>query len=276
MSNAKRNQLLVLTGAFALTAVLYFAPQKNKQKESAPAEKQSDEFSFESLLTSAKSSLKRQELEPLTKLESELSKDRKNLLLLDSLGKQWDKLQQPVISAHYFELIAVQQPGEKSWLNAAYRFFDAAGLLADSTLRSMMMTKAITCYNNVLTFNPDNLDAKTDLGICYAEGTREPMKGIMLLREVVSKNPKHENAQFNLGILSVKSGQYDKAIERFHKVLEINPARKEIYLMIGKAYLMNGNKEKALETLQKLKKETANLQLLEQANSLISQININQ
>lgn len=276
MSKASRTQLLVLTGAIVLTAVLYFAPQKSKQKESGPVGRESNEmFSFESLLASAKSSFKRQELEQVTKLENELSKNQSNLPLLDSLGKQWDKLQQPLISSHYFEMIAMQQPAEKNWLNAAYRFFDAAGMLADSGLRAMMMNKAIVCYNNVLTINPDNLDAKTDLGICYAEG-KEPMKGIMLLRDVVAKNPNHENAQFNLGVLSVKSAQYEKAIERFKKVLEINPARKEIYFMIGKAYLMAGNKEKALETLNKLKKETANVQLLEQTNSLISQININQ
>ncbi len=276
MSNANRTQLLVLLGAIALTAALYFAPQKVKQNESLQAGNENDEpFSFESLLASQKRSLKRQELEPIVKMELELSKNQNSLLLLDSLGKMWDRLQQPVISSFYFEMIAVQQPGEKSWLNAAYRFFDAANMAADSGFRSMLMNKAITSYNNVLKYNSDNLDAKTDLGLCYAEGSREPMKGIMLLREVVSKNPNHENAQFNLGVLSVKSAQYDKAIERFQKVLEINPARKEMYYMIGKAYMMSGNKEKALVALEKLKKETANLQLLEQANSLISQINTN-
>jgi len=101
------------------------------------------------------------------------------------------------------------------------------------------------------------------------------MKGIMMLREVVAKNPEHENAQFNLGVLSVKSGQYDKAIDRFQTVLRINPARKEMYFLIGKTFMMEGNKEKALENLEKLKKETDDLRLIEQANSLINQININ-
>ncbi len=278
MSGAKRTQLLVLAGALVLTAVLYFAPQKVKQNESQQTGTEDREpFSFETLLTSAKGNLKRQELEPISKIESELSKNQsaQSVSLLDSLGKQWDKLQQPIISSHYFEMIAEQQPGEKTWLNAAYRFFDAFKVAGDSTVRSMMVNKAITAYNNVLTYNADNLDAKTDLGACYAEGTNDPMKGIMLLREVVSKNPEHENAQFNLGVLSVKSGQYEKAIDRFKKILEINPSRKEMYFMIGKTYAMEGNKEKALENLQKLKKETTDLQLIEQANSLINQINTN-
>lgn len=276
MSNAKRTQLLILTGAIALTAVLYFAPQKVKQSESVRIAKENEEpFSFEALLASVKKSLKRQELEPVNKLENDLAKNPDNLLLLDSLGKAWDKLEQPLISSHYFELIAVQQPGEKSWLNAAYRYFDAFSMNGDSMVQSIMVQKAIASYNNVLKYNPDNLDAKTDLGVCYVQGTAEPMKGIMLLREVVSKNPNHENAQFNLGVLSVKSKQYDKAIERFQKVLEIDPGRKEMYYMIGKTYMLLGNNEKALATLEKLKKETTNLQLIEQTNSLITQINSN-
>ncbi len=273
MPRARKIQLLILTGAVALTIVLYFAPQKIN-KEKADAEK-ADVFSFESLLISAKGSLKRQEIEPLTKLENDLAKNKGDSVLLDSLGKQWDKMGQPVISAHYFEMIAEEKPGEKSWLNAAYRFFDASRMVTDSTLRSKLVAKTISAYNHVLEFNPENLDAKTDLGACYAEGTNEPMKGIMLLREVVTKNPEHENAQFNLGILSVRSGQYEKAIERFQKVLAINPDRKEMYFMIGKSYAMEGKKEKALENLEKLKKETTDLQLIEQTNSLINQISSN-
>lgn len=274
MLNTKRTQFLVLAGAIALTAVLYFAPQKVTKTEESVSEKK-EVYSFESLLTSVKGSMKREELEPVSKLENELSKNGNNTVLLDSLGKQWDKLEQPIISSHYFEMIAEKEPGEKSWLNAAYRFFDAFKTANDSTLRTMMLSKAIASYNNVLKYNAGNLDAKTDLGVCYVEGTGEPMKGIALLREVVSKNPEHENAQFNLGVLSVKSGQYAKAIERFEKVIQINPARKEMYFIIGKTYMMEGNKEKAIENLERLKKETSDLQLLEQANSLINQININ-
>ena len=275
MSNFKRTRLLVLIGAIALTAVLYFAPQKVKNEAAESGTEKPEPYSFETLLTSVKGSLKREELEPVSKIENELSKNQNNLALLDSLGKQWDRLQQPIISSHYFEMIALKQPGEKTWLNAAYRFFDAFKISGDSTLRAIMVSKAINSYNNVLTYNAENLDAKTDLGVCYVEGSQEPMKGIMLLREVVTVNPAHENAQFNLGVLSVKSGQYDKAIDRFQKVLQINPERKEMYFMIGKSYMMAGNKAKALENFEKLKKETTDLQLIEQANSLINQININ-
>ncbi|MFN8182733.1 MAG: tetratricopeptide repeat protein, partial [Bacteroidia bacterium] len=166
-------------------------------------------------------------------------------------------------------------PGENTWINAAYRYFDAFKLSGDSTLQSMMVQQAIESYGKVLAINPDNLDAKTDLGICYAEGSTTPMQGIMLLREVVEKNPGHANAQFNLGILSVRSGQYDKALERFSKVLEIDPKRTLARFMIGRVYAQQGQKEKALAALEQVKKESSDPQLLQEADQLINQIQNN-
>jgi cytochrome c-type biogenesis protein CcmH/NrfG len=76
------------------------------------------------------------------------------------------------------------------------------------------------------------------------------MKGIMLLREVVAADPKHEMAQYNLGMLSVKSGQLDKAIERFNTVLEINPERTEVNFFLGQVYLQQGDTTKAIQSYE--------------------------
>ena len=125
----------------------------------------------------------------------------------------------------------------------------------------------------MLDLNPANLNAKTDLGICYAEGTAEPMKGILLLREVVEQDPKHANAQFNLGILSVRSGQMDKAIERFEKVLEIQPDKVEARYLLGRTLLQTGKTEKGIAQLQQIEKYTSDPQVLEEVNKLIHQVN---
>jgi tetratricopeptide (TPR) repeat protein len=266
---ARSQQLLLVAGASALTIALYLAPQKvTKVKEQISTEASG----FDVLLKSSKAGLQRQEAEMISSLESKLEKEGGNLSLLDSLGRRWDALQKPGIAAHYFEERATQDNEEKSWLNAAYRYFDAFKSTTDSSERSMMVANAIRCYENVLKINPHNLDAKTDLGVSYAEGTSNPMQGIMMLREVVSENPEHENAQFNLGILSMRSGQYEKAVDRFEKVLAVNPSRKEMYLLIGRAYMMAGNNSKAAENFEKLKKESADAALVAEANNYINQL----
>ena len=267
---AKSQQLLLVAGAAALTIALYLAPQKVKQEKKTSGTEVSD---FESQLNAAKSGLQRQEAAMISALESQLDKETGNLSLMDSLGGRWDAFRKPGIAAHYFEAHARQDESEKNWLNAAYRYFDAFQSTTDSALQKEMVESAIRCYENVLRINPENLDAKTDLGVCYAEGTSNPMQGIMMLREVVNKNPEHENAQFNLGVLSMRSGQYEKAAERFQRVLSINPKRKEMYLMAGRAYMLAGNMEKAAENFEKLKKETADAALVAEANNYINQLN---
>jgi len=265
----RSQQLLFVFGAIALTVLLYFAPRKVEKMASADTKTSS---SFEAEVEKAKQGLKRQEIEEINLLDKKLKENPGDLSVVDSLAKRWDALQQPAVSAHYFETAAAQRHDEKSWINAAYRYFDAFQSSSDSAERQKLVQSAIASYEKVLQLNPKNLDAKTDLGICYVEGSGEPMKGIMMLREVVTENPEHENAQYNLGVLSMKSGQYAKAAERFEKVLSIDPARKEMYLMTGRAYMQAGNKEKAKENFERLKKETTDSGLLEQANNYINQI----
>jgi tetratricopeptide (TPR) repeat protein len=67
------------------------------------------------------------------------------------------------------------------------------------------------------------------------------MKGIGLLRNVLEKDSTNIKAHLNLGLFSVKSGQYDKAIERFTKILKIDPNYIEAYLYIGDVYEQKGD-----------------------------------
>ena len=127
-------------------------------------------------------------------------------------------------------------------------------------------------YNKVLEINPKNLNAKTDLGILYAEASPEPMKGITLLREVVAEDPLHENAQMNLGFLSMKSGQYDKAIERFNQVLKINSSRIDMHVYIGEAYLQKGDSENAIRNYEIFKNLSNDQEMNQQIDNYIKEI----
>ena len=264
-------QILLIAGAVLLTAGLYFLPQKTEKKETT-TQADGDAFSFGALLTQAKGQLKRQELDGVNNVEKALEKSPDDENLNDSLGKIWDRLNMPYIAAHYYEEIALKNPQEKNWINTAFRYYDSFRMTDDSVMRKVFVDKAIDSYKKVLAINPENLDAKTDLGLCYAEGTSSPMQGILMLREVVQKNPEHENAQFNLGVLSVKSGQYDKAVERFEKVLQINPQNKDARFLLGRTYAAMGNKELALQNLNILK-ESGDQTYNNEVNTLINQIN---
>ena len=274
---ALRTRLYFVAGAVVLTVALYFAPSEVKQNKTTPSvTTDRPAVDFEGILSEAKKSLQNQDLKQIESLEQAARNGEGDTATLAQLGRKWDDAGLPQISSHYFDLVAQLKPGEKEWLNAAYRYFDAFKMSSDSAAKAMMVQKAIDCYKAVITLNPGNLDAKTDLGVCYAEGTPNPMQGIMMLREVVQEKPTHENAQFNLGILSVKSGQLDKAVDRFNKVLEINPAREDAGFLLARCYADLGQKQKAVELLNKLMKNSKNKEITDQSAALLSQININQ
>ena len=229
-------------------------------------------FDYPELIKSAKTSLNEKQNSRFTTLETSLAAYPDSLSLYDSIGKAWDMAGIPAISAYYFDKKAEKFPGEKNYLEAAYRYFDAYKIAGDTTLRAFMAQQAISSYKKVLAKNPSNLNAKTDLGVCYAETTSDPMKGITLLREVVAADPEHEMAQLNLGLLSLKSTQYAKAIERFNKVLAINPARTDVYLYLGETYIQMSDTVNAVKVFEKYKIKSDNYEMVQQVSKLLSDL----
>lgn len=73
-----------------------------------------------------------------------------------------------------------------------------------------------------------------------------PMEGITILRELIAKDSTNVDAQYWMGVFSVKSGQYDKAIERFNRVISYNPQYLAAYIDMGGLYMEMDSADKAL------------------------------
>lgn len=264
-------RIVMVAGALALTVVLYLIPKAPlKPKEEAEAQTVAPAgFSFEKYVIDAKTALEWNASGRIDTWEG-LLKNEQKAELYDSIAAVWDSTGKPGIAASVFNRKAEITNTEKDWLNAAYRYFDAFKASGDSAEVAYFTAAAIKSYSKVLEINPSNLDAKMDLGVVYAEGTGEPMKGIMMLREVVTENPQHENAQMNLGFLSMKSGQFDKARERFQKVLEINPSRVDMYVYIGESFVRTGDKKEAIRNFEIFKNLTNDPQMIKDIDDYIN------
>ena len=142
----------------------------------------------------------------------------------------------------------------------------------DPVARENMGKTAISIYEQVLKQEPNNLDAKAGLGFCTAIATPQPMNGIMMLRDVVKADPNHENGQLFLGLLSLQSGQLDKAIDRFEKVLVLDSQNFNVLLILGRTYAETGNTKKALETFKLLKEKTQDAGLNQEADAWIKKL----
>jgi Tfp pilus assembly protein PilF len=94
-------------------------------------------------------------------------------------------------------------------------------------------------------------DVKLAEAIALVQG-QEPMRGIMMLREMLEEDPDNAEVHWQLGLFSVQSGQYDKALERFRKVSELDPdAYPDVWFYLGRTYATLDSIHQAIESLEK-------------------------
>jgi cytochrome c-type biogenesis protein CcmH/NrfG len=79
------------------------------------------------------------------------------------------------------------------------------------------------------------------------------MQAIGMLREVLAADPKNELALYNMGMLSIQSGQHDKAVNWLTQLVEVNPEHTQGHLLLGIAYMNSGSKAKARDQFEKVK-----------------------
>lgn len=82
-------------------------------------------------------------------------------------------------------------------------------------------------------------------------GEVPPMQGILKIREVAEKYPGNVKANFTLGMLSMQTGQYIKAVARFETVLETQPEYAQAWRMLAEAQLNVGDTTSAKESFTK-------------------------
>lgn len=99
--------------------------------------------------------------------------------------------------------------------------------------------------------------------------SNNPMEGVFMLRKILEKEPKNKEAIFNLGVLSIQSRQFNKAIERFNQLLIIDSLDKRAYLHLGISNFELGNEEEANFFFDKILKSKNNL-LIEQLNLFLN------
>ena len=70
-----------------------------------------------------------------------------------------------------------------------------------------------------------------------ADNAQSQMKGILQMRSLSEKYPENADLQWNMGLFSIQSGQYEKAVARFEKVINIDAKRLDAYMQLAISYL---------------------------------------
>ncbi len=234
-----------------------------KPKDGEPATIAASSAPVKTLSVAEVSDISRQSLnaslnKQVSDLEAALkgASESEKMDLHKKLAQQWDDVNQAAPAAFYYELIAQKEPAFNSWLKAGDKFTDAYQQTADTLMQPGLVQKAIDAYQQADKIQPNTPEVKTGLGIAYVTGTPNPMQGIQLLLEVVKNDPENLKANLNLGLFSMKSGQYEKAVERFKTVIARAPSA-EAWFYLASSYENMGKKSEAIGAYLKTKEIAA-------------------
>lgn len=272
-SNIRSKQTIVIGAIVLLVAFLFTRDIKglvkpteengkmpsSGQMAGATSPSSTSVLNLETSSTAAKNVINKNLATDITVLEKSYkgANGAEKIQLAKQLAQKWDDVEQITPSALYLEVVAEGEPSTKSWLAAGNQFIKAFESTQDSLAQPALLQKANMAYKNALEKDSANIEAKTGLGVTIVNGLGAPMQGIAMLLEVVAKEPKNVKANMNLGLFSIKSGQFDKAIPRFNTVIAAAPTP-EAYFYLGTALENLGRNKEAVNAYLSSKKLAAN------------------
>jgi len=255
---SQRNiQVIVIASSIILFSVLYFGfdnkPSNRSEVDKTRALKAEGTTDTDKIIEAAKAAISKDELILITELEAALP-----LQLTDSLrgetykelSREWNKLQQFTVGGIYAKKVAESLKTEAAWSIAGTTFGIAMKNEQNPENHQYAIEEATNAFQKALEINPDETQHQINLALTYVE-TAQPMQGIMMLRELSEKEPKNTSVLMALGQLSIRSGQYDKAVERYQQVIEIEPNNVKGYYALAQVYQITGKTQEAINTYQK-------------------------
>jgi tetratricopeptide (TPR) repeat protein len=276
MGFLSKGQWIAITSVLLLGVILWFAPKKSKNFTEAETKKQPNtgDLSFESLEDSIKKIIEPNVLSQIVLFEQNLSKSSNSqgrISAFDSLSTIWKNQKQLGLSGWYKSQSALLKNTPNELATAGELCYSLARFSSPKE-RPLLMQQAITCLEKSFEIDSTQTSVKVSLASCYVEGSPNPMKGIMMLRDVVQKDSTNFQAQVQLGLFAMQSGQYDKAVDRFKRLQKIVPNNNEVDLYLAQAYAESGKKNDAISVLDEFLKKSKDQVINAQVNDYIKQL----
>ncbi|MBT28122.1 MAG: peptidase [Thalassobius sp.] len=174
-------------------------------------------------------------------------------------------------AAYFADVVAEKFPSSASYNRAGDLYYEAFTYAVSNERVKLLSSKVRDAYNKAEEFAPLSLDARVRVGMTYISG-ENPMQGITMIREVLNEDPDNRLAIFNLGVLSMQSGQYDKAVDRFKKLTELDTENIQARFYLGVCYMETGDKPKAKEQFLLVKEQETNPDILQTVDSYLAQL----
>lgn len=265
-----KQQLILIISGIVLFGGLYFigsnvGPKKPVAEQKGPMQAQQASLNIDAYLAHATEHLPLHGQQYLTSLEHSVKRGdvkQQQIEVYKRLAAYWkDSANDPVAYFHYLDEAATLENSEKTLTFAAQSILGYLPYTDSLFQRVWLANQSRGLFEKAIDINPGNDSSIVGLGSTYFYGASKtegesPMTGIMKVREVAQRDSTNLFAQYMLGVGGLISGQYDKAVQRFEKVVKVQPDNLELLFKLAETYESMGNKAEAIKWYQDILSKT--------------------
>ena len=269
-----RLQIILIVLAIALVGTLYSLPKVVVDNDEANRNAIVDESLPGEALDNHSEAIPEKDLPRIENWKSQLitgGQVQNNEMALDSLMDVFISVNKYDSAAYYAGLFADNYQEIDHWYKAGDAYFEAFTYALNEAKLLLLSTKAREYYNKILDSGENDLTIRNNIAITYVEGS-SPMQGILMLRSILEEDPQNEKALFNMGLKSMESSQFEKAIGHFEKLVKYHPDNILGQYWLGASYFQEEHFEEAKQQLLKIKSMDADSVVITAADELLQRI----
>lgn len=256
-----RNQSILIGSMIALFCLIYFGlnTKPKAQRELEMSRSASIEATgIQNIVMESKKTLTKDKLNVIEAMQTEYqvaSSDNEKVDKAKNLASKWYEFGFPIVSGYYAEEIAKIENTKEAWSITGTTY--AIGLNSSKDEKKIQFAKgrAVKAFETAITMTDDNITDKINLALIYVDHPDgSPMQGIQMLLKLNENYPENVQVLNQLARLGLRTGQFDKAIQRLQKALSIEPDNTTSICLIAQAYENSGQAILAKEFQDKCKK----------------------
>jgi predicted Zn-dependent protease len=251
----RKAQSLVLFLALALFGGLYLGfDTKPVNHKTATAERpmaqKGEQISFESILTEAKSHITADQTKQIADSEQQLAaatSDQDRIRILKTLSGFWYNFNQKPAAGGFADQAAEIERSDSAWSIAGATYYESLMAATDPAIRSYCADHAVHAFEQAAAANPGKVEHQVNVALVYAENPPpdNPMRAVLMLRDLESKHSDNAAVYNALGRLAIKTGQWQKAVDRLEKARTLDKNNPNTPCLLAKAYEGLGQMDKS-------------------------------
>lgn len=166
--------------------------------------------------------------------------------ILKELSRAWYDAESFSVAGGYAEEIAILNQEPSAWGIAGTTYAYGIDRSGQEKERTFCLNKSIESLENAISLDPENAEYQLNRAILLTEHPPldNPMKGILLLRELNKNFPKNVPVMNNLARFALQTNQVDRALTRLLEAESLEPNNRTTNCLLAQTYQALEDEEK--------------------------------